>query len=173
MFSQRGIERFAAALLIISVVAVVVSVVTYAEPIDLGNPGTAEIHDTLREINDDGDLFLTSTAFFIFASLISIPMAAGLYLAFRDHDRALALLGSFGFLTVGVINSSLAMTRFAIHHLAEDFVIGTAAQQAIVVMDARVLGSMIDFMAPTGAMGIALGVFAYGLLVVRTSVLPR
>ena len=168
MFSQKGIERLAAILLLTTVVAVVISIVTYAEPIDTSR---VEIIETLVEIEADGGLFITSTAFFILSSLLSIPLAAALYLAFRNHDQALALFGAFGFLAAGVINSSLAASRFALEPLASDYVTGNVAQQAIVLMDARVLGTAIEFLATAGNMGIALGVFAFGLLIYRTGAL--
>ena len=39
--------------------------------------------------------------------------------------------------------------------------------------DARVVGTMIEYMASMAGMGIALGVLAYGVLMVRTGALPR
>ena len=125
MFSQRGMERLAAALLLLTVVGVVVSVFTYPEPLDTS---TREIRGTLLEIEEDSRLFLTSTAFFVFVSLIAIPLAGALYLAFRPFDRSLALLGAFGFLAAGVLNASLAMARFALEPIAQGFVDATATQ---------------------------------------------
>ena len=172
MFSQRGLERLAAVVLLLTVVAFVVSVVTYAEPIDTSRD---EIPLTLEEIDNDSGLFVTSTAFFIIASLLLIPLSAALYLAFRAHDRTLALFGCFGFLTAGVLNAGLAMARFALHPLAEDFAGAGEGSilSAIAISDARVLGQMIDIMSSMGGMGVALGVLAFGLIIARTGAMPR
>ena len=172
MSPQKGIERWAAALLLLTVVGVVTSIFTYAEPIDTSRE---QIVRTLEEIAGDSNLFVTSTAFFILTSLIMVPLAAVLYLAFRSHGQALALLGAFGFIAGGVLNAGLAMARFALPPLAEDFEVAVAGstQAAIILGDVRVVGSMVEIMASMGGMGIALGVFAFGILIARTGALPR
>ena len=167
MFSQRGIEKLAGIILLATVVAVVISLVTYAEPIDTAR---GEIAETLTEIQEDSELFHISLGFLIFSNLLAIPLAAALYVTFREHDRGLALLGSFGFLASGIIQSASVMFLFALESLAQDFVVG-GDETALLL--ARTVGEMGDMAFPLGAMGIALGVFGYGALVARTEVIPR
>ena len=96
MLSKRKIEYLAGALLIAMVAAVVVSITV--------NPISAQTFKedpsgVLVDIAVDRNLFITGAIF----DLLTIPLAAVLYLSFRSHDRNLALLGSFGFLASAML----------------------------------------------------------------------
>ena len=100
MLSKRKIEYLAGALLITMVAAVVVSITV--------NPISAQTFKedpsgVLVDIAVDGNLFITGAIFDLLSNLLTIPLAAVLYLAFRSHDRNLALLGSFGFLASAML----------------------------------------------------------------------
>ena len=89
MFTARGIERVAAVLLLAVVVGVVIVVIIGPGPLETSRE---EIRATLLEIEADSGLFATSAAFLIFVNLITIPLAAALYIVFRSHGQPLALL---------------------------------------------------------------------------------
>ncbi len=169
MFSKRGIEILAGALLLATVVGVVVAIVTYPEPIDTS---IDEVRETLVEIADDRDLFVVSISFATFANLIAILLAGALYATFRSHDRTLALLGSFGFLAAGVLELSATRGLAGLLALAQDYVSATGAETDAIVAAARAMGPVATLGFP-GATGIAIGMLAYGALVVRTQAVPR
>ena len=83
-------------------------------------------------------------------------------------------LGSFGFLAIGILHVTLGAMLFSFQALARDFVDAGGAQQAdAIVASVRAITPMLDILFPAGAMGLALGVIAYGALLVRTAALPR
>ncbi|MEE9285991.1 MAG: DUF4386 domain-containing protein [Dehalococcoidia bacterium] len=170
MLSKRKIEYLAGGLLVAMVATVVVSIAI--------NPISAETFredpsGVLVDIAKDRNLFITSTIFDIASNLIVIPMAAVLYLAFRSHDRTLALLGSFGFFASAVLFLTSNMVMVSLVTLAQDFVAATGPQADSVLSSARAVGFMVDAAFAMGAVGVALGVLSYGLLVITTGALPR
>ena len=170
MFSKRGLEYLAGALLIVFVATIVVTIAT--------NPISAETfredaRGVLVDIAQDRELFIVSTAFDLAASLITILFAAALYVVFRSHDRALALLGSFGFLASAVLFLTGDMVAIALTSLAQDFAAATGDQRDVVLASARPIGLMRDAAFAMGAVGVAIGVLSYGLLYLKTNALPR
>ena len=109
----------------------------------------------------------------MFANLISIPLAAALYLRFRGHDRSLALIGSFGFLAAAVLELVRFTAHMALGSLALDFVVASGSEADAIAAAARAVSLVIYYSLALGPMGIALGIFSYGALVVRTQALPR
>ena len=170
MLSKRKIEYLAGALLIAMAAAVVVSIAV--------NPISAQTFKedpsgVLVDIAVDRNLFITSAIFDLLSNLLSIPLAAVLYLAFRSHDRNLALLGSFGFLAAAMLFLTADMILVSLAPLAQDFVVASGQQADSVLSSATAIGLMLDAAVAMGAVGIALGVFSFGLLIITTGALPR
>ncbi|MCH7996283.1 MAG: DUF4386 domain-containing protein [Chloroflexi bacterium] len=170
MLSKRKIEYLAGALLIAMVAAVVVSIAV--------NPISAQTFKedpsgVLVDIAVDRNLFITSAIFDLLSNLLTIPLAAVLYLAFRSHDRNLALLGSFGFLAAAMLFLTSDMILVSLAPLAQDFVVASGQQADSVLSSATAIGLMLDAAVAMGAVGIALGVFSFGLLIITTGAMPR
>ena len=170
MLSKRKIEYLAGALLIAMVAAVVVSIAV--------NPISAQTfkedpRGVLVNIAVDRNLFITSAIFDLLGNLLTIPLAAVLYLAFRSHDRNLALLGSFGFLAAAMLFLTSDMILVSLAPLAQDFVVASGQQADSVLSSATAIGLMLDAAVAMGAVGIALGVFSFGLLIITTGAMPR
>lgn len=170
MLSKRHIEYLAGALLIAMVATVVVSIAV--------NPISAQTFQedpsgVLTEIAVDRNLFIISTIFDLLSNLITIPLAAVLYLAFRSHDRNLALLGSVGILASAMLFLTANMIMIALAPLAQDFFVATGQQKDSLLSSASAVGLMLDAAVAMGAVGLALGVLSYGLLVITTGALPR
>ena len=170
MLSKRKIEYLAGALLIAMAAAVVVSIAV--------NPISAQTFKedpsgVLVDIAVDRNLFITSAIFDLLSNLLTIPLAAVLYLAFRSHDRNLALLGSFGFLAAAMLFLMSDMILVSLAPLAQDFVVASGQQADSVLSSATAIGLMLDAAVAMGAVGIALGVFSFGLLIITTGALPR
>ena len=124
----------------------------------------------MQDIVQDRDLFIISIAFDLASNLISIPLAAALYLVFRSHDRSLALLGSFGFLAGAILFLVVDMVAIPMISLAEDY---AGTQRDSILNAARAIGLMVDVAVAMGAVGIAMGTLSYGLLVLTTNAIPR
>ena len=170
MFSKRGIDYLAGALLIGLVVTVVVGIAI--------NPISAEVFredpsGVLMDIAEDRSLFIISAAFDFAGNFIAIPLAAMLYVAFRSHDRTLATLGSFGFLAGGVLFLTTNMVMFSLIALAEDYAAASGAQAESILTSVMPIGLMFDAALIMGFIGISLGALFYGLLVITTGAVPR
>ena len=173
MLSKRGSEYLPGGLFIGLVATIVGANVVFA--ISSSPPRGTFTEDALRGLVDiagDRDLFILSTAFDLAANLITVPVAAMLYIVFRSHSRTLALLGSFGLLAAAVLYLTGNMVSIALLSFAQDLgEIGTQAES--VLASARAFGLMSDASFAMGSTGVALGVFSYGLLVLTTNALPR
>ena len=170
MFSKRGLDYLAGALLIALVATVVVSIAT----LPLSQETFREdARGVLEEIVEDRDLFIVSTAFDLASNLIGIALAAVVYLVFRSRDQTLALLGAFGFLAGNLLFLVTNMVGISLISLAEDYAAATDGQAESVFQASRAIGLMRDAAFAMGAVGLALGFLSYGLLVLRTNVVPR
>ena len=166
MFSKRGLDYSAGALLVAMVAAIVVSISTSQTP----DTFREDARGVLQDIVQDRDLFIISIAFDLASNLISIPLAATLYLVFRSHDRSLALLGSFGVLAGAILFLVVDMVAIPMISLAEDY---AGTQSDSILNAARAIGLMVDVAVAMGAVGIAMGTLSYGLLVLTTNAIPR
>lgn len=170
MFSRRSLDFIAGALLLGTVATAVVSISTL--PIS-AETFREDATGVLVNIAGDHDLFIVSTAFDIASNLIAIPLAAFLYMVFRSHDRNLALLGSFGFLAAAGIFLTGNMVMISLVSLAQEFTAATGGEARSVLNSARAVGLMADAAFAMGAVALSMGIFSYGLLVLRTDALPR
>ena len=169
VFSKRGLDYLAGALLVAMVATIVVSISTSQTP----DTFREDARGVLQDIVEDRDLFIVSIAFDLASNLILIPMAAALFLVFSSRDRALALLGSVGFLAAGLLFLVVDMVAIPMISLAEDYAGATGAQADSILHAARAIGLMTDVAIAMGAVGFALGALSYGLLVLTTNALPR
>lgn len=170
MLTKRKIEYLAGGLFLALVATVVVSIAI--NPIS-SNTFRDDPTGVLADIAGDRGRFITSTIFDLASNLIAIPLAALLYLTFRSHDRTLALIGSFGFFASAVLLLTSDMIMVSLTTLARDYAAATGPQADSILSSARAVGLMLDPAVAMGAVGIALGVFSYGLLVIKTGALPR
>ena len=169
MFSKRGLDYPAGALLIALVAAVVVSLAT--------NPISSETFredatGVLADIVEDRDLFIVSTGFDLASNFIGIALAAVIYLVFRSHDRTLALLGSFGFLAGSVAFLVFDMASISLISLAQEYAAATGLQADSILNSSRAIGLMLDAAFAMAAVGLALGFLSYGLLCLTTNAVP-
>ena len=170
MFSKRGIDYLAGSLLLGMVLTLLVSLAVAPVTDETFREDTREI---LMKIADDSGRFATAISFDIASNLLTIPLAAALYLVFRSHDRNLALLGSVGFLAASVIWLTGDMIMIALESLAKDYAAATGVGAAAVLISVRPIGLMLDAAFVMGFTSFGLGVASYGLLVLRTGAIPK
>lgn len=169
MFSKRGLDYLAGALLIALVAGVVVAISTHQVP----DTFREDARGWLADLVQDRDLFIVSTAFDLASNLIGIALAAAIYLVFRSHDRSLALIGTFGFLAGSIFFLVANMVGISLISLAEDYAAATGGQAESILQASRAIGLMSDVAFTIGAVGLAIGFLSYGLLVLRTNAVPR
>jgi len=170
MLSKRGVDYLAGGLLLATVVTLIVFFVT--NPISAGT-FREDPAGVLRDLAENQTQFVVSAFFFIAQSFIAIPLAATLYMAFRAHDRNLALIGSFGFLVAGVVNLTVAMIFISAESLSDGFAEASGAQAETILNSALAVGFMADAGTIMGMTAVGIAVLSYGLLVVTTGALPR
>ena len=169
MLSKRGVDYLAGGLLL---PLAVYGLLGLPSPIS-GDTFREDPAGVLRDMAENQSQLVVSTVIDIAGNFIIILLAAALYLAFRAHDRNLALLGSFGFLAAGVFFLTYDMMAISLQYLSEGFPEARGAQAESILNSARAVGLMADPAVAMGLTSLAIGVFAYGLLVITTGALPR
>ncbi len=164
MLTKIVIERAASGIFLLLVVAIFVSLVT-----DIGvDPTRLEFRDSLESALADRSQYLTSSVFVLISSVLWVVVAGALYSVFRSHDRTLALMGSFGFLAVGVTFLITASTGFALVDLAEEFAEPDEAEAGAVYASARA----VAFLGNTSFFGLFIvlpfALLSYGALITFT-----
>ena len=168
--SKRGIDCLAGGLLLAFVIVTLVAVAVdpIAEPSARDKTG-----DILQDIAGDRDRVITSISFDVAGNFLIILFAGALYMAFRAHDRTLALLGTSGYLASGVLFLVADMTYISLESLSQDYVAVSGAQADSVLSTANAIAVLADGAVIMGATLLAIGILSYGGLVMRTAVLPR
>jgi hypothetical protein len=82
-------------------------------------------------------------------------------------------MGSFGFLAGAMLLLTADMVSISLISLAQDYAGATGAQADSILSSSRAVGLMLDVAFMMGAVGIAMGVLSYGLLVLTTNAVPR
>ncbi|MFQ6030089.1 MAG: DUF4386 domain-containing protein [Dehalococcoidia bacterium] len=170
MFSKRGIDYLAGTILLLVVVTVVATIIT--DPL-APNSYQGEPRELLTRILDSRTQFITNLSLDIFSSFLAIPLAAALYSAFRAHERTWALLGTAGFLAAGVLFLVADMALIALDSMAQDFVTASGGPANAILSVTGAIAAVVDSARGMGALGIALGILSYGVLVMKTGALPR
>jgi len=170
MLSKRGVDYLIGGLVLALIVTAIVQISIDPIGADTFKEDPAGI---LRDIAENQSQVVVSTAFDIASNFIFILIAAAFYLAFRAHDRNLALLGSFGFLAAGLLFLTIDMVVISLYTLSESFTEASGAQAQSILNSASAVGLMADPAAAMSLLGMAIGFLSYGLLVVTTGAVPR
>ena len=169
MLSKRGIERIAGILLIVLFVAFAIGILFGEAEVEIDREG---VHESLQEIIDDQEFFVTSLIFFLAGSLLLLPAGAALYQVFKAHDQMLALFGFVGFLSAGLLVTVAAFLQFGAFYLARDFVDGVADADTL-ASTARALALISGALFLTGVKMLGVGMLPLGVLMIRTGAAPR
>ena len=114
LISRRGVERAAAALLILYSLAVIVSVA--ARVISGADQVTAL--ESIMMIGVNSDWYVGHQAANLISALILVALSAVTYRVFQPTDRTLALVGAFMFFAAGIFSSISSIGGLA---LAQEF----------------------------------------------------
>ena len=170
MLSKRDIDKLAGVLFILIFVTFDTGITLFGGAnIDSARD---EIRDSLQEVIDDQEIFVTRIAFFLAASLVLVAASAALYLLFSPHGRPLALFGLVGLMTSGVWLAIDQMAQFSLLYLARDFVDGVVASPDSLVSVARAIAAVSSPSYNTSLTLLGLGVLSTGVLIVRARAAP-
>ena len=151
MFSKRGIERLAGALLVASFVAFLGHVVTL---LTLGAGRT------------------TILFVFIYGFLV-ILAAMTLYQTFRPHEQTLALFGAFGLTAHGLFIVLTCILLLAGSEFPEVFAMTFGAETDSVVGAASALEATMDKIRTSAFIFLGLGVVSLGVLITWSGAVAR
>ncbi len=96
-----------------------------------------------------------------------------LLLVFSSHNRLLALMGTLGFASAGVILAVHDIPWFALPSVAEGFVAASGNEAASLQDTGRVLMLTANWGLSIGVTFLGLGALALGVLIVLTGAVPR
>ena len=185
ILSQRVVERVAAALLILYVLASIVPIVVRmasGTPVDILLPirdGTEPEMFALSHLRTmiwlNNPLYIASQTANLISSFILVSMSAVSYQVFQHHDRTLALMGAFMFLGAAFFTGLSAVGGLA---LAQEYGGPLPAQAPLI--RAHSLLSTYNAIEPLRALAgrvgftfAALGLLALSGLIAWSGALPR
>ena len=172
MQAKRGIERLSGILLLLALVTSIVAA-GLASSVGEYNLAPDEVGDTLRRVANNQGLHQAEIGFDLASYVLTIALAGALYLAFSSRDRLLALLGTLGFASAGVILAVHDIPWFVLPSVAGDFVAASGAEAVALQNTGRVVMLTANWGLSVGVTFLGLGSLAYGVLVVSTRAVPR
>ena len=170
MLSYRALERITGILLIALIPAFILSTFAVSEV----DTYEKSFRLAFTEIADDRTALMMGTGFLLVASLVWVALAALLYLVFRPHEPALALLGTFGFLAAGFAFMVGGFVGAGLIDLAGDYGKAGPTEAGAIVTSARPLAVILESALYIGAIiGLALSVLVFGPYRVEEGPAPR
>ena len=185
LLSRRGLERAAAVLLILYVLAVAVSVSQRvssnadaaismmeqgsgaADPASL-TPADTPTTPALKARN-----YTASQAASLIAAVILVALAAVSYRVFRGYDRTLALLGAFMFLGAAFLSCFAGVVGLTLAQEYSLLVPAQAAPGAVEYGSIQALEPLRALAGKTSFTFAGLGLLAFGGLIAWSGALPR
>ena len=172
MFSSRSIERIAGALLVASIVAILGHIVAL---IPTGTPGfsTGSIHEILEFIAQSRGAVLTNMLFLLMYGFLVMLSALALYLAFRPHERTMALFGSFGLAVHGLFVVLFNILFLVLMESAQEFAVTSGAEADRVATVASVLLVFLFRVQGSAWIFLGLGLVPLGILIAWSGAVSR
>ena len=168
--SNSTIDRICGALL----VALPVAIVTFLMTDTQFNTYEKSFQESLRQVVDNARLFKAETALLFVSGLLSIALAAATYLAFRTHERTLALFGAFWFLGLCMTMVVGALSGVALAHMADQFETATAVNTSMIATSARPFQVIYEESTLLGMKTFfPLSLLTFAALIVRNRAVPR
>lgn len=170
MFSKIAVERTAGVLMLL--IVALFAALTFVEfGVDVSQE---HFRDDFRDkIVQDQEMFAAGLVLSSVMSLVMIGGAGALYSTFRPHEPMLATVGAYGFLAGGVLLLIGAATGVALHDLAAEWSGAGAARAEQVLISARAVALVFEFLANIAFLLLFAGVLAFGGLIVWTGAMPR
>ena len=171
-FAKTGIARLSGILLFLALVTSFVAA-GFAGSVGEYNVAPDQVGDTLWRVAENQGLHQAEIAFDLISYVLTVALAGALYLAFRSHDRVLALLGSFGLAAGGLILAVHDIPWFALPSIAQDFVSASGAEISVLQNTGRMIMLVANWGLSVGVTFLGLGILCYGILIVSNGIVPR
>jgi hypothetical protein len=173
MYNRSGIIRTAG---IIALVFIVIAITWSILEGFVGGwvssiPQQAAIY--LQNIANKGGLYLGYMGIDILYNLGIFALGALFYLVFRSFNRPLALFGGLGFITTGAIWLMLDRPDLAVYKLAMDYSAASGSAAGAIADRAAQLALWADYSMAIPSILMALGVFCFGVLIIRSAAVNR
>jgi hypothetical protein len=127
----------------------------------------------LQNIANSGGLYLGFMGVDILYNLGIFALGALFYLIFCSFNRSLALFGGLGFVTTGAIWLMMDRPDFAMYQLALDYSAASGTTAAAIADKAAQLALWADYSMAIPSILMALGVFCFGVLIIRSAAVNR
>ena len=170
MLSRTTIER-ATGILLMLMSAVVVAATLMNVGVDTYDTTPGE---SMRQIVDNPGLFKASVAAKVSVGILGVIVSVLMYSVFHGRERTLALVGTFGFLLLGVSFMGSAYASSGLSQMAKAYENASGPQATIIAASARPLSHLTEAAVFGGiATSIPLSLLAFGTLIAWTVAMPR
>ena len=164
------IERICGVLLIALPVVAFIFLMTDSQ----FNTYDKSFQESIRQVVDSPSLFRADMAFLFVSGLVSIALAAAMYLAFRSHERTLALLGAFWLLGLGTTMVVGTLGGVALAHMADQFETSTPVHVSMIATSARPFQVIHEESALLGMTTFfPLSLLTFGAIIAWSRAVPR
>ncbi len=172
MLSNRTNERLTGALLVASIVALlghIVAVIPIGTP-DFSAGKTPEILEFIAQARDG---VLTNMVFLLIYGFLVIPSALALYVAFRLHERTMALFSAFSLAVHGLSVILFNILFLVVMESAEEFTETSGAEADAVATVANTFLVFLFRVQGAAWIFLGLGLVPLGILIVRSGAMAR
>jgi len=173
MENRSGIIRATGIIALAFVVVVIVWYVLYGFSGAWGISIPQQAAIDLQSIANNRGLYLGFLSTDILYSLGIFALGALFYLIFRSFNRSLALFAGLGFITTGVIWLMMDSPAFAVYQLALEYSAASSTTAGALVDKATELGLWGNYAQAIPAILLALGLFCFGTVIIRTAAINR
>lgn len=172
LWSDRSTRLVGIALLLLTVLVIADAVLETVAIGDANPLARGDIEGMLRDINDHEAVFYLDGAVALIAeSVVLLAVAAGLFVAFRERSRPLAVFGFAGLLAGGIAFVMADASSLVVGLLAADFVseggAGTIAPGDPATLEAaRAVAAFSGLADMVGVTSLAAGLASFGAIMV-------
>jgi hypothetical protein len=173
MQNRSGTVKAAAIITLLFIaVAVVWSILKYSGVIWVSSDIQKAVTD-LQNIAAHKEQFLGFLSVDIIYNFGIFALGALFYLIFSPHNRALALFGGLGFISVGVLWLMMDMSSFAQFQLALDYSSASGAAANAIAVRAADQSLLSEYSNPITSIFMAISLFSFAVLIIRSAAVPR
>jgi hypothetical protein len=170
---RRGIERFSGILLLFIMITSILGAVFASFVGTNYNAPADEVVEVLQLVADNQGLHQAEIGFDLASFILLIALSGPLYLAFSPHNRLLAILGTLGLTSGGIVLAVHDVFWFVFASVAIDFVSASGSRAEVLLEIGRVTMLTANWGLSVGIAFMGLGILAYGILMIWSGAVLR
>ena len=174
MVSDKQLSRLSGILLLLVLVSSIIAagLASGVDPVDSYNVPPDRVADVLQRVAENKDQHMAEIGFDLLSYVFTVALAGVLYVTFSPKNRLLALLGTLGLTSGGVILAAHDIPHFVLPWIAEEFVSASGAE-AVALQNAGTVVLMTAMWGlSVGITFLGLGILLYGILLVKSKSVP-